>query len=213
MDPLPTLAHAPIESQRTPANAAFLPPVMPGGGAIPLPQKCKCGVCPTCQKRAKWRAKYYAKKERAGEIPATPPGTVESPNSPGVASAPAPVVIPHNPDDWKPVAETLVAIGEKTSVTVLVSKAEKLNDAALLKDIREGAPWNVTAKETVIRTAPPILAKAAEKIGLPAEAANLTMLCAALGQIALHHAALSSKLDKAIERIEEATKKAEQARA
>lgn len=202
---------SPGAAESAPGNSqhsAPLAPVLPGGSPIALPKKCKCGVCPLCIKRAKWRDKYHnAKNKLTGNSPAPVFSTVESPANPVVATNETLPPVAHNPDDWRPVCETLVAVGEKFSIESLASKAERLKDAELVKTIRAEAPWNVAAKETIVRTAPPLMAKAAEKIGLPVEAANIGLLAGAVGQIVLHHVSVSEKIEKAIERIEAAQKK------
>jgi hypothetical protein len=212
MDTLPTLSSAPTIAPGNSPLTPILPPVMPGGGTIPFSKKCKCGTCPQCVQRAKWREKARKRATKLnGENSPEAPAPVAGVDHPGATPNLAPPSVAHSADDWKPVVETLVGIGEKASVTILQAKADRCKDEEISRLVREGAPWNPASKEAILRTGPRIFAKAAEKIGLPAEAADMTIFCAATGQIALQHCALISKLDKAIERMETATKRVEQA--
>lgn len=205
-----TLQNPPGEAASAPGNSAHAPslPIMPGGSPLGFGRKCKCGVCPQCVQRAEWRAKYHRRKDKLAGVE-TPPALPAAPSVVGptpAQNAPLPPVA-HNPADWQPAVDALLSAGEKVSCAILNSKAEKIGDAELIKDIKEHAPWNVASKEIASKTGAPIVAKVAEKIGLPPEAANGTMFVGAMGQIVAHHFALSAKLDKHLARIEELEKK------
>lgn len=149
----------------------------------------------TEEQRAKWRAKYDARKAKLAGKPLPEKLDVAFAPDPVPAPVGSPPVVPWNPNTLLPLAHEIVAACERGDVESLKDKAKKISPE-LAAEVAKDAPWNPVAKSSLATSGSAIGAKWLARAGISEENAPEVVFCTAIAAVLAGRGVLVAKLDK-----------------
>jgi hypothetical protein len=130
----------------------------------------------------------------ASQNPAAAPGVDAVPGAEG-----DPPPVPWTPEMLRPLFDELIPTCETLAVHRVATKAAQARlPGEIIRDIEKDATWNPLSKKTVQMSAPEVLAKYLNKLGVSSESRPEVTLLIAAGAIVTQQTLLLKRLDKLI---------------